>query len=758
MAILGMELSTCPDQAAPTHGAFPTPDPEGWTSWLKLLRANHGAMNTPNIWRCIRWRLREYRPDEPWPQCVIDEVAELWGELERIRNNRWMARQKRQETELRRSKRTGQVAKALPKILGLWQSRLPKRPYCTDDFQTGVWIRPQATAVTHREIQPNPPWARQCLVIDIDHDLPLPETVPPPNVLATNPATGHRHAIYLWKTPILVGPNASFKARKYLEDIAIALRIALGGDPNYRGTLCHNPLHPDWITEILSPKPYQLRDFLGVLERIKAEYSLPVRHGHPEGAYAALGRNCATFEACRHPAYALGPRPDLQDRVRALVEEYNLQNNTPPLSTRECQQIAKSIANYVLSGRRQLLIGRTHGSTLQAKRGRASGAARRNQTRDQRTQAVAFYQEGKTQKEIADILSIHQSTVCRWLRFAQIMHEPIQDNSRCNRARQRPPKPAARKTADAYLTKQGWRIQALERISGKMILPGYRKSRLGAQARSQKSIQQVAGLNRPMWFPLKTPLKLSPSGNMTPPKGGVIKGERPLPPVLVRCQHGGLSPQEVHPMSEVTTIGIDLAKNVFELHGGRSMRQAGPAQDRLARQVAARLGESSPLSDRHRGLWWCASLGSRDRQVGARCPHHGTAVVIPYRKSGKNDANDAEAICEAVSRPNMHFVAVKTTEQQSSLLVHRVRESVKEARTASINQIRGLLMEFGIVLPQGKRTDSAVLPENGGATAAAPYRDCLSYEPVYLHPAENGTGLKAGLRTYFAWYNAERRE
>lgn len=64
-------------------------------------------------------------------------------------------------------------------------------------------------------------------------------------------------------------------------------------------------------------------------------------------------------EACRHPAYALGPRPDLQDRVRALVEEYNLQNNTPPLSTRECRQIAKSIANYVLSGRRQLLIGRT---------------------------------------------------------------------------------------------------------------------------------------------------------------------------------------------------------------------------------------------------------------------------------------------------------------------------------------------------------------------------------------------------------------
>lgn len=60
--------------------------------------------------------------------------------------------------------------------------------------------------------------------------------------------------------------------------------------------------------------------------------------------------------------------------------------------------------------------------------------------------------------------------------------------------------------------------------------------------------------------------------------------------------------------------------------------------------------------------------------------------------------------------------------------------------------------------PVPARTDSAVLPENGGATAVAPYRDCPSYEHVYLHPAENGSGLKAGLRTYFAWYNAERRE
>jgi hypothetical protein len=75
--------------------------------------------------------------------------------------------------------------------------------------------------------------------------------------------------------------------------------------------------------------------------------------------------------------------------------------------------------------------------------------------------------------------------------------------------------------------------------------------------------------------------------------------------------------------------------------------------------------------------------------------------VIPYRKRGKNDANDAEAICEAVGRPNMHFVAIKSEEQQSVLMVHRARTLVVANRAAQVNQIRGLLGEFGLVVPKG---------------------------------------------------------
>ena len=318
----------------------------------------------------------------------------------------------------------------LPKILELWQSRLPSRPYCTNNFESGVKIRPQDSALTHREIQPNPPWKHQCLVIDVDHSKPLPLNIPAPNILVTNPHTGHRHAIYLWKTPILVGPNASRKAVNYYNDVAIALRIALEGDLNYGGTLCHNPLNPHWKTEILSKKPYQLKDFREALNRVKSGHSFPHARNKQYGAYTASGRNCGTFEACRHSAYALGPRPDLYDLVRAQVDAYNHENNGPPLSTRECHHIAKSITRYVLSDRRHLLISRTHTPALQASRGRASGVARRSRTADQRDRAIALYQDDKTQVEIARILAVHQSTICRWLKdHRKNMHEPIQDNS-----------------------------------------------------------------------------------------------------------------------------------------------------------------------------------------------------------------------------------------------------------------------------------------------------------------------------------------
>src|SRR4026209_1933415 len=102
--------------------------------------------------------------------------------------------------------------------------------------------------------------------------------------------------------------------------------------------------------------------------------------------------------------------------------------------------------------------------------------------------------------------------------------------------------------------------------------------------------------------------------------------------------------------------------------------------------------------------------------------------VKPYVKSNKNDVADAEAICEAVARPNMRFVPIKTAEQQSVLSLHRARQGVVKARTAQANQIRGLLNEYGIVMLQGIGHIAKRLPEileDGQSELAGQFRALL---------------------------------
>lgn len=151
-------------------------------------------------------------------------------------------------------------------------------------------------------------------------------------------------------------------------------------------------------------------------------------------------------------------------------------------------------------------------------------------------------------------------------------------------------------------------------------------------------------------------------------------------------------------MEQVTTLGIDLAKNVFSLHGvdaaGRTVLRRTVRRDRLAETVAA-------LSPCLIGMEACSGA----HEWGRRFQQHGHTVklmapkfVAPYRKSDKNDGNDAEAVCEAVTRPSMRFVPVKSVEQQALLALHRVRQGFVVERTAIINRLRGLLAEFGVVL------------------------------------------------------------
>jgi transposase len=153
-------------------------------------------------------------------------------------------------------------------------------------------------------------------------------------------------------------------------------------------------------------------------------------------------------------------------------------------------------------------------------------------------------------------------------------------------------------------------------------------------------------------------------------------------------------------MNNVTTIGIDLAKNSFSVHG---IDAAGTVVLRKTVSRARLLGllvEQPPCLI---GLEACSGAhewARRFQQFGHRVKLMAPRFVAPYRKSGKNDGNDAEAICEAVSRPHMRFIPIKTPEQQAVLCLHRVRQGFIEERTATINRLRGLLAEFGFVLPQ----------------------------------------------------------
>lgn len=173
-------------------------------------------------------------------------------------------------------------------------------------------------------------------------------------------------------------------------------------------------------------------------------------------------------------------------------------------------------------------------------------------------------------------------------------------------------------------------------------------------------------------------------------------------------------------MSEITRgavvrVGVDLSKRVYQVH----------AVDRSGRVLMAK-----PFAP-DRFFAWCAELpagclvameacggahhvGRRLRLLGLDARLIAGHFVSPYRmagKSGKNDANDAAAICEAAGRPHMRFVPIKTAEQQGQLSVHRLREGFKAERTALINRIRGLLAEFGLVFPQSPEALRKVLAD-----------------------------------------------
>ncbi len=152
---------------------------------------------------------------------------------------------------------------------------------------------------------------------------------------------------------------------------------------------------------------------------------------------------------------------------------------------------------------------------------------------------------------------------------------------------------------------------------------------------------------------------------------------------------------------EVTTIGIDIAKRIFQLHGVNNNGKT-VLKKRLMRDQVLIFMSNLPkclvgIEACGGSNYWARELSKLGHEVKLMAPQ----FVKPYVKTNKNDEADAEAICEAVARSNMRFVPIKTVEQQDMLSIHRVRARLVKNRTALANEIRGLLLEFGIIIPQG---------------------------------------------------------
>ena len=152
---------------------------------------------------------------------------------------------------------------------------------------------------------------------------------------------------------------------------------------------------------------------------------------------------------------------------------------------------------------------------------------------------------------------------------------------------------------------------------------------------------------------------------------------------------------------KLTTIGIDLAKNVLQVHGADEKGKTVLKKQIKRAQVLAFFANLTPCKIGMEACgsahYWARKLQALGHSVQLIAPQY----VKPFVKRNKNDAADAEAICEAASRPNMPAVPIKNASQQAILRVHRARQGFVKARTAQANQIRGLLAEYGIAIPQG---------------------------------------------------------
>ena len=304
--------------------------------------------------------------------------------------------------------------------LDLFRERLPRKPYHTDEFTTGLSIADVSRALGARYIQPNGPTHRYWLVFDVDHaaaTLSWDDVgAPAPNITVTNRANGHAHLIYGLETPIRTAPDGKVAPLRYAAAIEAALREKLGADLGYSGLICKNPLHTHWLVQVWEPASYDLSWLADYLD-------LSPYNGRKQLPAYGLGRNCTLFEKTRQWAYKAIRQgwPGYEAWLSAVIDRaigYNVQFE-PPLPANEVRHIAKSIAKWT---HRNLTPAGF--SAVQAARGAKGGKVSKGGGRpsnsgkaraDLLLDVFRLKEMGYSNRDIGEDLGISPSTVSLYL-------------------------------------------------------------------------------------------------------------------------------------------------------------------------------------------------------------------------------------------------------------------------------------------------------------------------------------------------------
>jgi hypothetical protein len=304
--------------------------------------------------------------------------------------------------------------------LNLFDERLPKKPYCTDDLEDGLVVRGKKWASRKRYIQVNPPWLRSVIVLDLDYNDSVlswqHNELPEPAWTSMNPLNGHCHMAFSLDAPVLLGEHNSQKAMRYLAAVEGAMTEKMSADTNYSGLITKNPTNAHWKT-LWGRYSYDL-DYLS--EFLDLKRFAPKQKPEQVG----IGRNCDAFDHIRLYAYAevqawkerkeRGIYVQWVNHIHSRIMNYTHNEHINPLDNRECHAIARSVAKWVWNKFDYEESNRRF-SDLQAFRGKRGGLAKGKANEDKRASARLMRAAGKSLREIAVELGVGKSTVARWL-------------------------------------------------------------------------------------------------------------------------------------------------------------------------------------------------------------------------------------------------------------------------------------------------------------------------------------------------------